>query len=84
MTTPIETLEGRVIAQRKLLAMILGAMPEDAEIWRQLDRRAVSENHEEDPGVVPDEAFAIEAAISSELWLITDAAKSFREGKRDI
>jgi hypothetical protein len=84
MNTSIEKLEGRLIAQRKVLAMILAALPETEGVWRQLDRQKTFQGQEEDPGVIPDSAFAIEATVAEEFRLIAEEAVIYRSRQTDI
>ncbi len=76
--TTVEVLEGRLLAQRKVLAALVSAVLGDAGQGRErlrklVSRDAMNSEHSEDPGVLPDAAFAIEAAIDAELRLIADA-----------
>lgn len=83
-----ETFEGRLIAQRQMLAEILallaqagGPATEAAEAL--LEDRFVPPDQQEDPGAVPTEAFAIEGAIEDERRLIVEEARrrvAAREG----
>lgn len=80
-----ETLEGHLIAQRKLLAMIIAELAEqggETRIWDFLEERSVMQDHQEDPGAVPTEALAIEAAVAEEMSLIADAARRHRNAIR--
>ncbi|WP_037281835.1 hypothetical protein, partial [Rubellimicrobium mesophilum] len=64
-----EILEGRLIAQRKVLAEILVRLGrQDPTLLDALEERSVFRDHEEDPGVVePSPEFAIEAAVADEF-----------------
>lgn len=73
-----ETLEGRLIAQRKILARLVAELRSDA-LDAFLADRDHFEGNEEDPGAVPDGAFAVEAAIADEVRLIREAAQRFRQ-----
>ena len=72
-----ETLEGRLIAQRKVLAEILVRLArEDRTLLEALEDRTVFRDHEEDPGVVePSPEFAIEAAVADEIRLLLEATR---------
>ncbi len=71
-----QTNEGRIIAQRKVLSLILSRLAaSDPSILDALDGQTVASGYEEDPGVDPSPEFAIEAAIADELRLILDAAR---------
>lgn len=79
-TTSPQTNEGRIIAQRKVLALILARVASsDPSILDGLDSQTVAQGYEEDPGVDPSPEFAIEAAIGDELRLILDAARRHME-----
>lgn len=75
-----ETIEAKLIAQRQILAQLLafGALGRDAgaaaadELLRD---GFVPQDQQEDPGAVPDPAFAIEAAIATEKRLIVEEAR---------
>lgn len=68
--------EGRIIAQRKVLSLILARLAaSDPSILDALDSQTVPQGYEEDPGVDPSPEFAIENAISDELRLILEAAR---------
>lgn len=73
MPMTLETLEGRLLAQRKLLARIVAEMNNPA-VNAFLDERDHVQAHEEDPGGVPDDGFAVQAALSDELRLLRDEA----------
>ena len=72
-----EILEGRLIAQRKVLAEILVRLGrQDPTLLDALEERSVFRDHEEDPGVVePSPEFAIEAAAADEFRLIVEAVR---------
>ncbi len=72
-----ETLEGRLIAQRKVLAEILARLAQqDDTLLDALEDRSVFRDHEEDPGVVgPSPEFAIEAAAADEFRLLLEATR---------
>jgi hypothetical protein len=74
--TSVQTLEGRLIAQRKVLARLVASAP---RAWRALEQSAPFQDHEEDPGVIPSSAYAIEAAVAEELRLIAEDARRFRD-----
>lgn len=72
-----ETLEARLIAQRKLLARIVAVLQEPS-----LDSFLADRNHlelgAEDPGAVPDEALAFAGAVADELREIEKQAERLR------
>lgn len=76
----IEELEGRLNAQRELLiemlaAMIGGEVTITAFLARLRDDATFKDN-EEDPGVLPQEAFAIANATAREIRAILEAARA--------
>jgi hypothetical protein len=81
MTEPrIDGLEGRLLAQRKLIALIVAILDRDGradEIWRFIEARGRFDDGEEDPGVLPSAAAGIEGALASELRLIAEAARRY-------
>jgi len=81
MTETPETLEGRIIAHRKILARVIAAMAAGKggpELLDYLKDRRHLEFHEEDPGAVPDPGIAIEGAIADEIRQILELARSRR------
>lgn len=74
-----ETIEGRLIAQRKLLARIVAALG-DAGVDAFLAERDHLELGAEDPGAEPDPALAIAGAFADELREIEKLAERFRAG----
>jgi hypothetical protein len=79
-----DTIEAKLIAQRQVLAQLL------AQSILDPDNRAkaadafmrdgfVPQDMQEDPGAVPDEAFAIEAGIAEEKRLIVEEARRMIE-----
>lgn len=81
MADRIETLEGRLMAQRKLLARLvatLEARGEAAEVLEFLEERSQFQGFEEDPGAVPSEELSIEFAMSDEMRQVLDAVRRYR------
>jgi hypothetical protein len=77
--TPQE-LEGKLNAHRELMIDILAAMiggeTTIAEFLQRLRDDATFKDNEEDPGVLPDGAFAIENAAAREVRAILEAARA--------
>ncbi|MCC2611672.1 hypothetical protein ABK249_19775 [Neorhizobium sp. Rsf11] len=78
-----EELEGRLNAHRELLiellaAMIGGEVTITAFLQRLRDD-ATFKDSEEDPGVIPEEAFAIENSAAREVRAILEAARARAE-----
>ncbi|RWX79275.1 hypothetical protein EPK99_12025 [Neorhizobium lilium] len=83
--TPQE-LEARLNAHRELIIDLLAAVigGEKAEdVLRRLRDDASVSDYEEDPGVMPDEAFALENATASETRAILDAARARASANSD-
>ncbi len=90
-----EHLEGRLNAHRKLFIALSAFIAESAEGRAFLERlgrdsETVSD-HEEDPGVEPDDGFAIQQIADDEMQSIVKAAlsraaaaKSEEQRRRDI
>lgn len=79
-----EVTEGRLLAQRHVLAALVAAVLDEGagreRLRGMLSRDAVEPEHEEDPGAEPDAAFAIEAAIDEELRWIAREVAALRDG----
>jgi hypothetical protein len=74
----IEELEGRLSAQREILIAFLAAYlsGDSKTLSARLRDETVFMDGEEDPGVVPSEAFAFEEARSAEIRAILGAAQA--------
>ena len=72
-----EAVEGRLIALRKALALLLARLDDDA--LDHLRERAVFAGGEEDPGAgEPGPEYAIEASEAEETRLLLEAAERHR------
>jgi hypothetical protein len=75
-----EELEGRLNAHREImiemLAAMIGGEVTITSFLRKLRDDATFKDNEEDPGVVPEEAFAIENAAAREIRSILEAARA--------
>lgn len=78
MTISLDSLEGRLMAQRKLLARIVAVL-DDSTVNDFLSSRDHFEGNEEDPGDYS-EGWAIEGALADELRLIREAAEAVKKG----
>ncbi|WP_096785980.1 hypothetical protein [Rhodobacter sp. CZR27] len=74
-----ETLEGRLIAQRKVIARLV-ALAGDEALRAWLEERSVMQDQQEDPGAVPSPGVGIEVAIAEEIRHIRDEAERHRPG----
>jgi hypothetical protein len=77
-STETLTIEARLAAQSKVLAMLvaeLDAAGLAGRLWRFLDERDSFQGGEEDPGVLPSEAFGFEAAVAHEIRAIAEEAR---------
>ncbi len=76
-----QQLEGRLNAQRETLVMLLAwAMRQPGnDLETRLDDGLSVQDHSEDPGAVPDMAFAIEAAAAEEKKLLLERARALRD-----
>lgn len=72
-----ESIEGRLIAQRKIIARLIALVPEGPgrdDLMDHLASREVMADGGEDPGAVPAPGVAIELAAADEYRLIHQAA----------
>jgi hypothetical protein len=78
-----EELEGRLNAHRELMIELLAAMIGGeitiSSFLRRLRDDATFKDNEEDPGVIPEEAFAIENSAAREVRAILEAARARAE-----
>ncbi|WP_282602704.1 hypothetical protein [Paracoccus sp. PARArs4] len=65
----ISEFEGRLLAQRRLLARLIAAMPDAArdEIRSFMSDRSLPRDGQEDPGAVPSEGQALDHAMADEF-----------------
>jgi hypothetical protein len=77
--SPLE-IEGRLNGQREVLAAILAHLMSDSGdgFARRIEALLEISDHQEDPGAVPDPAFAIEAASALEVRLLLERASAMR------
>jgi hypothetical protein len=72
-----ETIEGRLLAQRKVIALLVGQMLQQGggrELRDALDTLSVMQDHQEDPGAVIGGAEVIQTALAVEVRTIVLAA----------
>ncbi|MDB5526758.1 MAG: hypothetical protein JWM58_4521 [Rhizobium sp.] len=74
----VDELEGRLSAQREILISVLAALLSGGPntLNAKLKDETIFMDGEEDPGVVPSEAYAFEAARAAEIRSILGAAKA--------
>jgi hypothetical protein len=73
-------LEARLTAHSKLLAMLVAELAREGRADRFrlfLEDRLTVQDGEEDPGVLPTEAFGFESAVAEELRLIAETARRY-------
>lgn len=73
-------LEGRLVAQRRVLAWLLDRLVTDPETFAALETALGEDSppldHQEDPGAVPSKGFATLAAGTAELRLLLDPLRA--------
>lgn len=79
MSVPNEALDARLDAQRRVLRWILARMvttpAQFTDLIENLDQSVIPQDHQEDPGAVPTEAFGTMAAFAAEMRAILDPVK---------
>lgn len=72
--------EFRLAAQREILVAVLSALYRHKDLWseikRALEEVPIVQDHEEDPGIVPSEAFARQNAMTWEIASILEDARA--------
>lgn len=67
-------------AQREILVAVLSALYRHKDVWAEINRALedvpIVQDHEEDPGVVPSEAFARQNAMTTEIASILQDARA--------
>ncbi len=77
MSVSVEALEGRLLAQRKILARILMQLG-DTRLDEFLSARDHFDGGDEDPGSEPDPSYAVEAALAEELRSLAEEVERLR------
>ncbi|PJR15963.1 hypothetical protein [Sinorhizobium meliloti] len=66
-----QSIEFRLAAHREILVAVLSALYRHKDVWAEVNRALeevpIVQDHEEDPGVVPSEAFARQNAMTTEI-----------------
>lgn len=74
-----EQLDARLDAQRRALRWLLARVVTSDELFddlmANLDQPSIPQDHQEDPGAVPTEAFGAMAAYTAEIRAILDPVK---------
>jgi hypothetical protein len=77
---PAEEVEGRLNALRTITAQLLAEVARisgnSERLFERIEEELQFQNHQEDPGALPSQAFAIEAATTGELKIIADKARA--------
>jgi hypothetical protein len=86
--SPTETdREGRLIAHRLVIEMLIeevARLQGDTEaFWTRFEDYFQVQDHQEDPGALPDRAFGIEAASSAEIRRLVTTVRRRCRGSRD-
>jgi hypothetical protein len=75
----VEALEARLDAQRQVLHWLLAVVVDTPERFEKLitdlDQPRIPQDHQEDPGAVPTEAFGLVSAFNAEIRAILDPLK---------
>lgn len=83
MQKSLDALEARLDAQRRILGWMLARMASSPEDFRDLidtlDQPIIPQDHQEDPGAVPTEAFGPMAAFAAEMRAILDPVKRLHQ-----
>lgn len=71
-------LEGRLNGLREVLEIVVRHLIADGDedLRRALERRVSPADQQEDPGAVPEAAFAVEAAATREIHLILERVEA--------
>lgn len=77
MTPDLMALEGRINAHRRLLVSLVALLktaPEAQDLLRRLQvEQETHRDHEEDPGIEPDETYAVQRIAAEEVMNIIGA-----------
>lgn len=68
-----EAAEGQMLAHRKVLVLLIREMQrrgDATDLLSAIESLSVMQDHQEDPGAVPDAAVAIQGALAEEIGLI--------------
>ena len=78
----LSEVEGQLHGQRAVLAVVVAElMAQRGEgFTRRIEALVEISDHQEDPGAVPDPAFAIEAAAAQEVRRVLERARALCDG----
>jgi hypothetical protein len=79
-----DDLEGRLLAQRRILQLIVAALagtPAGERIRERLGERATMQDGQEDPGAVETAGMAVELAVADEFRRIAEGIPDFAGGE---
>ena len=74
-----EAMEGKLNAYRGVLISLLSVLVDDEKfrpLFEELDNDTIFQDGEEDPGTIPSEGYATDAAAAAEIRSLIDAAKA--------
>jgi hypothetical protein len=78
-----DTFEGRLVAQRKLLGVLVAEFSRQSgndRLWQFLRERQTPRDNQEDPGAVPSEGLEFALSMADEFRLIEEVAHREQEG----
>jgi hypothetical protein len=81
-TQSTATLEGRLLAHRKILARLIAALPVEVsgDLTAWLEERSVLHDGQEDPGSIPTEGLQLELSLADEIATILDLSRQKSAG----
>jgi len=84
----MQNVEFRLAAHREILVAILSALARHDELWSEINRLLeeveIVQDHEEDPGIVPSEAFARQNALTTEITSILEDATARAQAASEV
>jgi hypothetical protein len=84
----MQNVEFRLAAHREILVAVLSALARHDELWSEINRLLeeveIVQDHEEDPGIVPSEAFARQNALTTEITSILEDATARAQAASEV
>ncbi|MQW88935.1 hypothetical protein [Sinorhizobium saheli] len=84
----MQNVEFRLAAHREILVAVLSALARHDELWSEINRLLeeveIVQDHEEDPGIVPSEAFARQNALTAEITSILEDATARAQAASEV